>query len=140
MDLGTLPTARELFLLLQQVFEVERPTMAPDAYLKTLLGNPHFIGLAAIHEKAVVGGLVAYELPMYHEACSEVFIYDIAVAPEFQRRGVGSALLSAIKSYCSENSIADLFVDAHEVDTHALDFYRSTRPREEKVVQFSYLK
>jgi aminoglycoside 3-N-acetyltransferase I len=81
-------TAGQLFLLFQQVFDAKLPTVK-KAYLKKLLNRPDFICFAAIYKNEVIGGLTAYELPMYHSETSEMYIYDIAVKPAFQRKGIG---------------------------------------------------
>lgn len=130
--------AQALFLLFQEVFEAETPTTAPEPYLKKLLGKPDFFVLAAVHQGETVGGLTAYELPLYHSAYSEMFIYDIAVKPTFQRKGVGKQLLSTLQEYCRQQGIREIFVAANEEDEHAVDFYRATGGDAEKVVHFSY--
>ena len=43
-----------------------------DAYLRRLLGKPHFIALAALAGDEVVGGLAAYELEKFEQARSEI--------------------------------------------------------------------
>src|SRR5262245_58652316 len=62
-------------------------------YLQDLLAKQHVIGLVAMAGKAVVGGLVAYELPKFEQARSEIYIYDLAVAESHRRRGVATALI-----------------------------------------------
>jgi aminoglycoside 3-N-acetyltransferase I len=129
--------AEQLFLLFQQVFDAKH-VIVQKTYLKKLLNRPDFICFAATYKNEVIGGLTAYELPMYHSETSEMFIYDIAVKPAFQRKGIGKKLLLAAKEYGKQNGMQEIFVDANEEDQHALDFYRSMNGREEKVVQFSY--
>ena len=131
-------TAQQLFLTLQQVFNVDNLHIVEKHHIIRLLQNPAFICLAAIYNSEVVGGLTAYELPMYDADRSEIFIYDIGVKPEYQRKGIGKKLLEAIKQYASDNGIKQLFVDANEEDKHALDFYRSMNTKEENVVQFTF--
>lgn len=130
--------AQKLFLLFKEVFELENGERAKKPYLAELLGNPNFIMYAAIRKNEPVGGLTAYQLPMYHREGSEMFIYDVAIKPEFQRMGIGKRLFITMKEYCQENEIREFFVLAHEEDTHALDFYTSTGGEAEKVVNFIY--
>jgi aminoglycoside 3-N-acetyltransferase I len=75
--------AEQLFLLFQQVFDAKH-VIVQKTYLKKLLNRPDFICFAATYKNEVIGGLTAYELPMYHSETSEMFIYDIAVKPAFQ--------------------------------------------------------
>lgn len=133
-----LDTFRELISLLNRVFE--SPDNVPrDGYLHALLNNPSFIAIGVIHDKEVIGGLTAYLLAMATHETSEVFIYDIAIREDFQRTGVGRQLLSELNNYCSVNGIRQIFVDASEIDGHAVKFYQATGGRGEKVVQFTYI-
>jgi aminoglycoside 3-N-acetyltransferase I len=82
--------------------------------------------------------LTAYELAGYYSETSEIFIYDIAVNPAFQQKGLGKQLLLSLKEYATQKNISAIFVDANEEDEHALDFYHATGGKAEKVIQFTY--
>ena len=129
---------KSLIHMFNEVFEEEQPAIANDAHLLKLLHNNGFVALTAISENEVVGGLTAYELPMVHSDHSEIFLYDMAVKPEYQRMGIGKSLIQNLKEYCNKNGIKVFFVMAHEEDEHAVEFYRSTGGKSEKVVNFLY--
>jgi aminoglycoside 3-N-acetyltransferase I len=130
---------QELIGLFREVFEMENAGVPGDPYLAGLLEDPHFIAYAAIGEKKVIGGLTAYELPMVYAGRSEMFIYDLAVQPAFQRTGIGQGLMAALQQYCRQNGIREMFVAANEEDSHAIDFYRRIGGQEERVRHFTYL-
>jgi aminoglycoside 3-N-acetyltransferase I len=134
-DLSTFHLLIDLFNL---VFEEENPTVGSEAGLLRLLNRNDFIVIVAIDENKVVGGLTAYELPMYYSDSSEIFLYDLAVQPEYQRMGVGKGLLQSLKKHCLEHGIKEFFVMAHEEDEHAIEFYHATGGKNEKVVNFVY--
>ncbi len=67
------------------------------AYLKRLLGSDYFIVLAALKNGAVVGGLAAYELVKFEQERSEIYIYDLAVAPAHRRKGIATALIEEVR-------------------------------------------
>jgi ribosomal protein S18 acetylase RimI-like enzyme len=46
----------------------------------------------------LICGLTAHTLPLTRDEVSEVFIYDIAVVPDWQRHGVGRQLISTLRS------------------------------------------
>jgi aminoglycoside 3-N-acetyltransferase I len=138
LDQNDVEIAKQLFLLFEKVFEMENFISVSVLYLTELLKRSDFIVYAAFHKNEIVGGLTAYELPMYYAEQSEIFIYDIAVQTEFQKMGLGKKLLATIKEYGKQNGIKELFVAANEEDEHALDFYRSTGGKEEKVFHFSF--
>jgi len=124
--------------LFNEVFEEDEPAVSSETSLSRILKHNSFVAMAAFYEGEIVGGLTAYELPMYYSENSELFIYDLAVKPEYQRMGVGKRLINKLKEYCVENGIVEFFVLAHEEDEHAIEFYRSTGGKSEDVVNFLY--
>jgi len=123
--------------LFNMVFEAESKIGSETSLLR-LLSSKNFIALAALAENEVVGGLTAYELPMYYSDSSEIFLYDLAVKPEYQRMGVGKRLIERLKNYCAEQGIKEFFVMAHVEDEHAIEFYHATGGKSENVVNFLY--
>ena len=138
LSVADLALTQQLFILLQQVFGAAQPIKVSAAYAQKLLANPVFVAFAAVLNNEPVGGLTSYISPMYNGEVSELYIYDIAVTPEFQRRGIGKQLIAFAKAYCSEKGMSAMYVQANAEDGHALDFYRSTNANEEKVVHFTY--
>jgi len=138
LSVADLAITQQLFILLQQVFGAEQPIKVSEVYTQKLLENPVFVAFAAIVNNEPVGGLTGYISPMYNGEVSELYIYDIAVKPEFQRRGIGKQLILFAKDYCSKNGMSAMYVQANAEDEHALDFYRSTNANEERVVHFTY--
>src|SRR5687768_5681277 len=66
-------------------------------YLQELLGSDYFIALAALKNDQVVGGIAAYELRKFEQERSEIYIYDLAVAPAHRRQGIATALIQELK-------------------------------------------
>jgi aminoglycoside 3-N-acetyltransferase I len=128
---------KALLLLFNQAFEEERD-LSTTEHLSALLNNRQFVVMAAFSGEEILGGLTAYELPLYYENKAEIFLYDMAVHPEHQRKGVGKQLLGFLKAYCAKNKISTFFVLAHEEDVHALKFYKSTGGEREQVANFIY--
>lgn len=116
--------ARTLFAAMAQVFETEAEPLS-DAYLRRLLERDDFWALEAAADGRAVGGLTAHVLPLTRAEVSEVFLYDIAVIPEFQRRGIGRQLVATLRAQATAAGITVLFVPADNEDAHALDFYRA---------------
>lgn len=130
---------QQLIVLFMEVFEHEDNTIPGPPYLKRLLERADFIVFVAKIEGIVVGGLTAYELRKYYSEISEIFIYDIAVQPRFQRKGLGKRLLSALKDHGGTTNVNDIFVAADQDDQQAVDFYHTTGGKAEKVLHFNYL-
>jgi aminoglycoside 3-N-acetyltransferase I len=128
---------KTLLLLFNQAFEEERD-LSNAEHLSALLNNRQFVVLAAFSGEKILGGLTAYELPLYYDNKTELFLYDMAVHPDHQRKGIGKQLLEFLKDYCAKNEINTFFVLAHEEDVHALEFYRATGGQREHVANFIY--
>jgi aminoglycoside 3-N-acetyltransferase I len=121
---GNVDLARALFATMARVFATDADVLS-DSYLTRLLDRDDFWALAALVDGQVVGGLTAHTLPLTRAEVSEVFIYDIAVVPDWHRQGVGRQLMSTLRSQAAGADIRVAFVSADNEDTHALDFYRA---------------
>jgi aminoglycoside 3-N-acetyltransferase I len=128
----------ELIRIFEDIFEMQHFSLPDTKHLQQLLNKDDFFVFVALSEGKIVGGLTAYCLDQYYSEAPLVYIYDLAVKSAFQRKGIGRKLISGITDYCKKIGIEEVFVQADEADTYALDFYRSTGARAEKVVHFYY--
>jgi aminoglycoside 3-N-acetyltransferase I len=131
------PLARRLFQLMAQVFE-EPAAPLSDGYLVRLLSRTEFWAMAAFVDDELAGGLTAHTIPMTSSESFEIFIYDIAVRPDQQRKGVGRLLISTLRAAAETAGIDDIFVPADNDDTHALDFYRALGGESAAVTHFTF--
>nr|WP_299000092.1 GNAT family N-acetyltransferase [uncultured Allomuricauda sp.] len=127
----------QLIGLLNEVFE-EYHTVGSKKQLEKLLNKPEFYAVAAFMNGSIIGGLTAYELECYYNDKSELYIYDIAVKPEFQNQGVGKRLINYLKECALKKGIETIFVDAYSEDKQAVKFYESTMGKGEKVRHFNF--
>jgi aminoglycoside 3-N-acetyltransferase I len=134
---GDRQPAQTLFTLMAQVF-LEECNLLSDGYLDRLLGRPEFWVIAAFSGDDMIGGVTAHALPMTRTESSEIFIYDIAVRRDHQRKGVGRRLVAALREQASEVGIQEVFVAAHNDDEHALDFYRALEGVPSPVTIFTF--
>lgn len=116
--------ARATFLAMAEIFESAGAPLG-DAYLDRLLARDDVWAFAAVEGDQVVGGLRAHVLPMTAAETFELFLYDIAVHPNHQRRGIGRQLVAALRSEGLAQGIDVMFVPAENEDAHALEFYRA---------------
>ena len=109
-----------------------------DEYLRELLDKPHVIVLAAVAGGEVVGGILAYELPKLEQARSEIYIYDLAVAERWRRRGVASALIGEVRRIGRERGAWTIFVQADIIpeDEPARALYRKLAVEEITALHF----
>lgn len=128
----------DLVLLFNMEFESPQPTFINSKNIKRLLENDNFVCFVAHIGNQIVGGLTAYELEMYDQEGSAMYIYDVAVSQQYQRMGIGSRLIKEILADCKEKSINDVFVQADADDHHAVEFYKKNGGLPSKAYQFSF--
>ena len=103
-----------------------------DAYLRSLLASDSFVAIAVFAEDgAVIGGLAGYVLPKFEQARSEFYIYDLAVAEAYRRRGIASALIGALQRLAAARGIYVIFVQADHGDDAAIALYSKLGIRED---------
>lgn len=134
-DVGVLTEQIKLYA---EVFEVDDFQMPAPSYLQTLLEKDFLIFWAATLDGQVIGGATGYVLPSVYAAASEIYLYDLAVKTEYQRQGIGTRLIAALKNYGEKLGHQAIFVQADLEDQHAIDFYRKTGGQSTDVVHFSY--
>jgi aminoglycoside 3-N-acetyltransferase I len=134
---GDRELAKVLFTLMAKVFD-EGSGELSDGYVDRLLGREDFWAIAAFVDNDIVGGITAHTLPMTRAQYSEIFIYDIAVRSEHQRKGIGRRLVEELRAQAAGMGITDLFVHADNEDAHALDFYRALGGEAAPVTIFTF--
>jgi aminoglycoside 3-N-acetyltransferase I len=102
-----------------------------EAYLRRLLGGDSFIAVAALHGADVVGGLAAYQLRKFEQERSEIYIYDLAVAAQYRRRGIATALIQELKIIAAARGAYVIYVQADLGDSPAIELYTRLGARED---------
>ena len=125
---------RQLNNLFGEAFEdVDSYAGAPpdDGYLADVLAQNHVIVLAGLQGNTVVGGLVAYELPKLERSRSEIYIYDLAVAPRMRRQGIATLLIMRVREIAQARGAWVVFVQADHGDDAAIALYDKLGARED---------
>lgn len=131
---GEAPLVRALNTLFAEAFEDPTSYVAEppdDAYLEGLLAREQVIPLVASSGGRVVGGLVAYELEKFEKARREIYIYDLAVAAAYRRRGVATALIRRLQAIARDRGAWVIYVQADHGDDPAIALYEKLGTREE---------
>jgi aminoglycoside 3-N-acetyltransferase I len=130
-DVGSM---HEMLAMFGEAFE-DRETYTKaqpdDSYLIDLLSNEAFIAIAAIAEQSVVGGLAAYVLPKFEQARKEIYIYDLAVASDYRRHGVATAMIERLKRVALAEGAYVIYVQADHGDDPAIALYTKLGVRED---------
>src|SRR5690554_1350146 len=109
----------ELLNVFEKVFEMTNFVKPDHEYLRGLLKQENFIVVAAKEGQQVIGGLTAYRLKQYYSTKTLVYIYDLAVLNEFQRKGIGKKIIEFIIDYSREMGCEEVYVQAEKEDVHA---------------------
>ena len=102
-----------------------------DDYVRRLLRKEHVIVLVAVAEEDVVGGLVVYELDKLEMERREVYIYDLAVAERYRRRGIATALIAHLREIAAPRGAWVIYVQADHGDDPAIALYEKLGTRED---------
>jgi aminoglycoside 3-N-acetyltransferase I len=101
------------------------------AYLERLLDSDYFIALVALKDSEVVGGIAAYELIKFEQERSEIYIYDLAVAGNYRRQGIATAMIQELKKIAVVRGAYVIYVQADIVDEPAIALYTKLGVRED---------
>ncbi|MDX2195679.1 MAG: GNAT family N-acetyltransferase [Cytophagales bacterium] len=116
---------KDLVVIFKEVFENDNH-IVHDEHLKKLLFNPNFLVFVVLIDNKVVGGLTVYILQQYYTTKPVAYIYDVGIAPKFQRQGLGKALIAEVCKFCKTHEFEDAYVEAESDDIDAVNFYRKT--------------
>ena len=119
----------ELRRIFAEVFEQDAPLLDEDQ-IKRIRDNRGFIAIGATVGFELVGGLTAHLVTNYYQGGLDLFIYDIAIKTEHQRKGVGIELLNFTKKFCRNHGVNEMYVAAEADDENALSYYRKTDGKE----------
>ena len=92
-----------------------------EEYLNDFFDMKKFIGFVLFENEQITGGIFAHEKVWWNN--SEVFIEEMFIHPDFQRKGYGSLLLDEIEKYVKENKLAGVTLSTNKYAPAPL-FYR----------------
>jgi ribosomal protein S18 acetylase RimI-like enzyme len=110
-------------------FKQPGPGTFTPADAEAMLGRPGHVAFLAEMDGASAGYVIAEimrraETPSHH-AHDMVFVHQISVRPAVRRRGVGRALLDAVKAHAGMQGISLMALDAWSFNERALAFFQS---------------
>lgn len=124
--------------LFEDVFEMKNFKSPHVSHLQKTLENENFMAFIASVDQEIVGGMTVYNLDQYYSEKRLAYIFDLAVLPKYQRKGIGKRMIEFLKSYCQKRNFEGIFAQADNIDDYALQFYRSTGITEEEDVRHFY--
>ena len=105
------------------------------AYLEDYFEGNKFVGFTLVENSKIVGALFAHEKIWWNN--SELFIDEMFVHPELQRKGYGSMLINAAEEYVKEHNLAGLTLSTNKY-APAPNFYRKNGFADNEFIMFMY--
>ena len=130
--------AKELFYYFQIDDGVKEPIIPTEEYLKNMLLKKDFHVIIALDDKKIIGGLTAFELPMYKESVNEIFLYEIGVDEEYRQKGIAKALIESLKQLAIEKDIPEMYVGTEMDNFPAQQLYKTTGGKREDIAWYVY--
>jgi len=138
LNVNNLEEFVKLIKLYENVFEMEPFQYPSYDYLKKILKNENTIIMVAKYEDGIIGGLTAHQLASTYFEANEVYVYDLAVHQDFQRKGIGTRLIEELKKISCSKGDKEIFLQADVGDDYAIEFYKKIGGVPEDVIHFSF--
>ncbi len=94
--------------------------------IRQFLSDQNNILIAAKAAERIVGLLVAHRLARLDSQLAQVLLYEIDVLPDFQKRGIASAMIERLKELAQEMAACEVWVVTNKSNEPAMRLYRST--------------
>lgn len=108
------------------VARVFKEAIIEIAHAGVFLANPaNYLAVVQI-DGAIAGFLLAHRLDRLDQTAGQLFIYDIDVAPDQRRRGVGSALMRYVRDVVEREGLMEAFLLTNRANEPAMALFRRT--------------
>jgi len=103
-------------------------------YLHELTEHKRFLGYTLWDDDCLIGAVFAH---MKRFKYDEIYIDEFFISPDYQRKGNGIMLMSAVEKFAKENSIVSVTL-LTGVDKPAFNFYRKLGYKHLDYLAFMY--
>ncbi len=94
--------------------------------MRALLADDRHYFIAAYVGEEPVGYVFAYRLARFDGRRPQVLLYEIGVAEQYRRRGIGRALIEDLKATANADGCGKMTVPTNRSNEAAMALYRST--------------
>jgi len=129
-DISTFRAMLDLFGREFEEVETYSDNQPDNDYIRELLASDTFFALVAEEDGEMLGAIAAYQLKKFEQKRSEFYIYDLAVAEAYRRRGVATLLIESLGEIAKEYGALVMFVQADSSDAPAVALYEKLGIRE----------
>ncbi len=94
--------------------------------IREFLSDQNNLLIAAKAAERIVGLLVGHRLARLDSQRAQVLLYEIDVLPDFQKRGIASAMIERLKELAQATAACEVWVVTNRSNEAAMRLYRST--------------
>lgn len=97
-----------------------------ESDVNNFINNPDNYLIGCIDSNMVVGFLLAYRLQRYDGKNDMIYIHEIEVMENYQRKGIGRTLIELMHMLCIEMKTYKMFVITNKSNKAAIELYKSS--------------
>jgi len=79
-----------------------------------------------ILDNRIIGFIYGYELNRLNRAENMLYIHEVGILPDFQRKGIGTELIERLKKECHRKNIYKMFLFTQKSNIGACKLYDKT--------------
>ena len=103
------------------------------------LANPANYLIIAEADGRLAGFVVAYRLDRLDRSACQLLVYEVDVAPDLRRRGIGAALMAFVRQIVAEEGLMEAFAVTEQANEAAVALYRRTGAQQEGETSFVFV-
>jgi ribosomal protein S18 acetylase RimI-like enzyme len=109
-----------------RVAAVFKSAVLATAAAGRFLANPANYLIIAEFGERLAGFVLAYRIDRLDRPQGQLFVYEVAVLPEFQRQGIGTRLMEEIRRIVTDEHLMEAFVVTDRVNQSARHLFDRT--------------
>lgn len=88
------------------------------------LNNPNNWIFAAIYNDTIIGFAYGYELNRLNNIGNMLYMHEVGIMEEYQRKGIGFRMMSELKEECKGKNICRIFLSTYQNNVGANALYK----------------
>lgn len=101
-----------------------REGFAEESSLRAFLCDPDCWLFAAVEDGRIIGFAYGYSLQRLNTQRKMLYIHEVGVLEDCQRRGIGTRLMEKLREACEKENLCKMFLICYQNNTAANALYR----------------
>jgi ribosomal protein S18 acetylase RimI-like enzyme len=129
---------KELLKILKTARRYPKELSPSDEELNSVLRKKNLVFYVALDGKKIVGGAIAHALPSVFGEERSLYVQDIAVKKNYQRKKVGTHLMKCLVMECRAYQYKNIFLQTTLSNKIAIKFFKSRKATPTQGFHFEY--